>query len=255
MTKIEWTDETWNPVTGCTKISPGCKHCYAERMAHRLAGRCGYPEAPNEFKVTQHPDKLGEPYHWKKPRNIFVVSMGDLFHKDVPFEFVDRVLERICTTPQHTYQILTKRTDRAMKYFNLLENNGFVPENIWLGTSIENQAQVKERLKCLLLTQGVKRRFISAEPLLGPLNIEDYLNLPFDGIDWVIAGCESGPKRRPADIDWFRSLRDQCVRLAVPFFLKQMDVKGKVVKLPKLDGKVWKEMPVNEVKRQKGDGK
>jgi len=256
MTKIEWVrnddgsqGETWNPVTGCTKVSEGCRNCYAERMARRLAGRCGYPEAPHQFDVTLHLDKLDLPLRWKKPRMIFVVSMGDLFHKDVPNGLIFDVWDRMARTPQHTYQILTKRPDRmawAVNRIDQIRNPAFTwpLPNVWLGTSVENQAAADGRIPLLLQTPAAVR-FVSAEPLLGAVDLLQCGAVESDAvggvqgagyrefertletfvrnnIDWVICGGESGPGARPMHPGWARGLRDQCQQAGVPVFVKQM---------------------------------
>ena len=265
MTNIEWVKnadgtkgKTWNPVTGCTKVSAGCWNCYAERMAKRLAGRYGYPEQPNHFDVTLHEDKLGEPGRWKKPRQIFVCSMSDLFHGAVPFDYIGKVFGTIAEAKQHTFQVLTKRPDRMGEFLEGWQAVGqhflYVPSNIWFGVSVENQNEVCRIEKLVQISAAV--RFVSFEPLLGPVNFTDQEwwdwrysygfyppSIARKPIDWVIAGCESDPKRRPCDIDWIRSVRDQCVAADIPFFLKQMDIDGKVVKMPELDGRVWDQMP------------
>ena len=245
MSKIEWTDVSWNPVTGCTKISPGCEHCYAERMSKRLAGRFGYP-AENPFTVTCHPDKLDQPLHWKKPRNIFVCSMGDLFHEDVPEQFIWRCFLTMSIATQHTYQVLTKRPKTMAKMMriafssDLHVHSGPAP-NVWLGTSCENQDTANERIPHLMKTPAAVR-FLSLEPLLGPVDLDcinfgDNIavssgsvivasaagNQPFNPvIDWVIVGGETGPGARPMDPDWARDIRDQCKAAGVPFFFKAM---------------------------------
>lgn len=237
--KIEWTDAVWNPVTGCTKVSAGCKHCYAERMSKRLAGRVGYPEAPDNFKVTLHPDRLDEPLNWHKPRRVFVCSMGDLFHKDVPDNYVSDVLDVVgfSSCARHTFMILTKRPERMYKFF--AENPGPTIPNLWLGTSVENQPAADERIPWLLQTPAAVR-FLSCEPLLGAVNIENDLfgrhfvvtGPPRPGLlgpemnklpklDWVIVGGESGPGARPMHPDWALSLRNQCFQAGVPLFFKQ----------------------------------
>lgn len=238
MTKIEWADKSWNPVTGCTKVSPGCKNCYAERMARRLAGRCGYPEAPHHFNVTLHPDRLEQPLRWHKPRRIFVCSMGDLFHEDVPSWFLDDVFSQMFVCNQHTFQILTKRPMRMLRYW---KTKSYSPSsNVWLGVSVENQATADERIPILLRILATVR-FVSLEPLLGPVDISPYMlhpsrksldfnkmpgkgdgfTYPFTGLDWVIVGGESGPGARPMKPDWARNIRDQCQTAGVPFFFKQ----------------------------------
>lgn len=205
---IEWTEATWNPVTGCTKVSEGCKHCYAERMAKRLTAM-GNPRYANGFNVTLHPDLIDAPRKWAKPRKIFVNSMSDLFHKDVPLDFIQKVFQTMNETPQHTYQVLTKRPERAAELSSYLN---FTP-NIWMGTSVENQ-RVIERMDYLKKVPA-QIRFLSCEPLLGPLDLE------LSNIHWVIVGGESGPGARPMEADWVRSIRDQCHEQNVAFFFKQ----------------------------------
>ncbi|OKL37031.1 DUF5131 family protein [Domibacillus mangrovi] len=205
---IEWTEATWNPITGCTKVSEGCKNCYAERMARRLTAM-GNPRYVNGFNVTLHPDLVDVPRRWVKPRKIFVNSMSDLFHKDVPLDFIQKVFQTMNETPQHSYQVLTKRPERAAELSSHLT---FTP-NIWMGTSIENQ-RVIERMNCLKQVPA-HIRFLSCEPLLGPLDLE------LSNIHWVIVGGESGPGARPMEADWVRSIRDQCQDQQVAFFFKQ----------------------------------
>jgi len=254
-TKIEWCKESWNPISGCSKVSDGCKNCYAEKMAKRLAGRFGYPK-DDPFKVTFHPDKLNQPLKWKKPRKIFVVSMGDLFHKDVEKWMLDRIFDRIFYDgiSHHKFLILTKRPQNMYDYFNNLGLD--LPENVWLGVSIENQKAADERIPILLRIPAAVR-FVSVEPMLGSVNLklnDDYdpiggLRVNADMISWLICGCESGQNRRPTKIEWIVDLKNQCVNAGVPFFLKQMDVGCEVAKMPILDGKVWNEYPpVKELK-------
>ncbi len=232
-TKIEWVTDVWNPVTGCTKISEGCKNCYAERMAKRLHGRYGYPnERP--FDVTLHHDRLGLPASWKKPRRIFVNSMSDLFHDDVPFEFVDEVLRTAIATPRHTYMILTKRAERMAAFFKEFADRGYVGSPVlWFGVTVENQAQVEKRIPFLYQVPAAVK-FVSVEPMLGQINLTGYLSrrrgplLPRSFllwastrlIDWIICGPETGPGARPFDPAWARDLRDQCQSVVVPFFYK-----------------------------------
>jgi len=240
-TKIEWADAVWNPVTGCSKVSAGCAHCYAERMATRLAGRAGYPKE-NPFAVTLHPGRLDEPLHWRKPRRIFVCSMSDLFHPNVPDEFIKKVWNRMACAAWHTYQVLTKRPERMVSLLR-----GFLPlPHVWLGTSVEDQPTADNRIPHLLRCPAAVR-FVSYEPALGPVGLHSLAlsgakpsgfidalgnqsgefsfqshrigDLP--SLDWVIAGGESGPKARPAHPDWFRSVRDQCQAAGVAFFFKQ----------------------------------
>lgn len=240
-TKIDWCDEVWNPVTGCTKVSPGCANCYAARMAPRLAGRFGY-DKDDPFKVTLHSYNIDLPRKWKKPRRIFVCSMGDLFHKDVPYSFISRVWNTMIMCPQHTFIILTKRAERMAEF---VADGAFFAANAWLGISAESQLWLRARIEPLQRMPAAIR-FISYEPALGELyHLASYLKQ--HNINWFIAGCESGPKRRPAPHDWFRYARDQCQVANVPFFLKQMsanpDGTGKIIKMPELDGKVWAEFP------------
>ena len=275
-TKIEWAEETWNPITGCTPISPGCANCYAERMSKRLAGRCGYP-ADEPFRVTVHPDRLNQPFKWRKPRRVFVCSMGDLFHPDVPFEFIDRVFSIMALCPQHTFLVLTKRPDRMREYLTIVkpENAGqdwrrqlyfasgkdqrladgccfrWPLPNVRLGVTAENQEQADKRIPILLQIPAAVR-FVSVEPMLGPVDLQGVWNSPewfcpacdrevgaasvrYDEthdicgspvgsappqIDWVICGGETGPGARPMHPDWARSLRDQCKAAGVPFLFK-----------------------------------
>lgn len=270
-TKIEWCKnkdggqgKTWNPVTGCTKISPGCQNCYAERMSKRLRGRCGY-DADEPFRVTLHPERLEEPMRWRKPSMVFVCSMGDLFHDDVPDEFIHRVFATIGQCPQHTFIILTKRPKRMKEFIEDYyaykspsgdEQGVYVQPNVWLGVTAENQEMADKRIPILLQIPAAVR-LVSVEPMLGDIKIAGYLGWNGlrrmgDGllyrwvapkIDWVICGSESGPNRRPANIVWILSLKDQCVAAGVPFFLKQMEIGGRLVKMPKLEGKTWNEMP------------
>lgn len=222
---IEWTESTWNPVTGCTKISPGCKHCYAERMAHRLQ-LMGQPNYANGFKLTLHEHVVELPLHWKKPQTIFVNSMSDLLHKDVPFEFINKVFEVMGKAHWHRFQILTKRSDR------LLELNKDLPwmPNIWMGVSVENQ-DYTYRIDDLRKTKA-HVKFLSLEPLLGPLR-----KLNLKKMDWVIVGGESGPGARPMDEAWVLDIRDQCLNTHVPFFFKQWGGVNKKKKVGCLKGR------------------
>jgi protein gp37 len=208
-TNIEWTESTWNPITGCTKVSPGCKHCYAERMAMRLKAM-GQPKYANGFKLALHEDKLEQPLGWEKPSVIFVNSMSDLFHKDVPLTFVHKVFDVMRCASWHTFQVLTKRSRR------LLEPNPEIdwPSNVWMGVSVENQ-DYTFRIEHLRQTDA-QIKFLSLEPLLGPLP-----GLNLRGIDWIIVGGESGPGARPMAEEWVVDIRDQCLAAGVPFFFKQ----------------------------------
>ncbi|MEY2335683.1 DUF5131 family protein [Acidithiobacillus ferrianus] len=236
-TGIAWTNATWNPVTGCTKVSQGCKHCYAEREWGRLSVN---PKATayygREFTdIRCHPDRLTEgPIRWRKPRMILVNSMSDLFHEKVPFEFIDEVFEVINCSPMHTFQILTKRPERMLEYFQRSEIAWAVDEgpldNIWLGVSVEDQATADERLP-LLLQVPAAVRWVSAEPLLDSVEINFALKNRLDqhgnwrsgsGLAWVVCGGESGPRARPMHAEWARKLRDDCAAAGVPFFMKQL---------------------------------
>jgi protein gp37 len=228
---IEWTESTWNPLTGCTKISPGCKHCYAERMAKRLQAM-GQPNYRSGFKLTLHENALEKPLEWKKPQVIFVNSMSDLFHKDVPVEFILEVFDVMRRTHWHTFQMLTKRADRLEELSPRIE----WPENVWMGVSVENQ-DYTFRIDYLRKT-GAKVKFLSLEPLIGPLH-----NLNLKGIDWAIVGGESGPGARPLDPVWVTDIRDQCLKARVPFFFKQWGGTNKKKAGRMLEGRTWNEMP------------
>jgi len=247
-TKIEWTNETWNPVTGCTKISEGCKNCYAERMARRLASRYGYQEYPYHFDVTLHEDKLDQPYHWKKPRMIFVCSMGDLFHADVDFEYILKVWKVMAKNSQHTFQVLTKRPLQMFKFLECMFENYSPLPNVWLGVTAENQETAEGRIPWLLNSPAVVH-FVSVEPMLSPINLwkfatrEETFGSMYDhrgtyeyyqvatgikgtvkyheGIDWVICGGETGYGAREMKAKWAWSLYNQCKDAGVPFFFKK----------------------------------
>lgn len=266
-TKIEWTDAAWNPVTGCTPVSPGCAHCYARRMAKRLAGRAGYPAAPHEFDVTLHYDRLEYPLRWRRPRRVFVCSMSDLFHEDVPMRYINNVFEVMEQAKQHTFQVLTKRPQRMREYILWWENreqHEFRVANIWLGVTAENQELADERIPTLLDTHAVVR-FVSAEPLLSSISFDydsdichcgEYINahshfeghnpMPMtesflgNGIYWVIVGGETGPRARPMHPDWARDIRDQCIDAGVPFFFKRH---GASNSSRLLDGQEWSQYP------------
>ena len=289
-TKIEWVKNrdgsqglTWNPVTGCTKISPGCQNCYAERVSKRLRGRCGYP-ADEPFMVTLHPDRLEEPLRWRKPSMVFVCSMGDLFHEDVPRWIRFEVMDIILQAKQHIFLILTKRPANMKDFFEWYYTKaGRTTEtikNLWLGITAENQEMADLRIPILLQIPAAVR-FVSVEPMLSPVRLIlarryctncNYLHWSYNpagsgfvykevycpecgfaygyhspegnsSIDWVICGSESGQNRRPANTEWIRSLKNQCVDADVPFFLKQMEINGRLVKMPKLDGQVWDQFP------------
>ena len=242
-TKIAWTERTWNPVTGCTKISEGCRHCYAEVMAKRLQGM-GQKRYKNGFELTLHPEALNEPKKVKEPSMFFVCSMADLFHKDVPFEFVDEVMKVIEATPQHKYQLLTKRANLMHQYFTL---KGYVPDNVWVGVTLED-AKAKERLwylKDLKYTFDAKVTYLSCEPLLCDLGA-----FGLGGIDWVIVGGESGSQARKMSKEWVLNIQRQCAEQGVPFFFKQWGTWGEDgIKRNKkengclIDGQLYQEWP------------
>ncbi len=228
---IEWTDSTWNPVTGCTKISPGCANCYAERMARRLQAM-GQPNYTNGFRVTTHPHMLEKPLEWRQSQTIFVNSMSDLFHKDVPEDFIRRTFDIMVRADWHLFQVLTKRSRRLAAMAASLP----WPENIWAGVSVENEDYVSRMHHLRELPAAV--RFVSFEPLIGPLT-EPHL----DGIDWVIVGGESGPGARPMERGWVVAIRDACLEEGVPFFFKQWGGVRRKEAGRLLDGRTWDEMP------------
>lgn len=239
MSRIEWTERTWNPVTGCTKISPGCKYCYAETMSRRLQAM-GTPGYEDGFKISTHHHRLEEPRKRKKPTIYFVNSMSDLFHQQVPHDFIEDVFKVISDCPQHNFQILTKRPGRMARFFK----HRNVPDNCWLGTSVENQKHGLPRID-ILRSVSAKIRFLSIEPLL-----EDLGSLNLKGIHWVIVGGESGPKSRPMKEEWVERIRRQCHSQKVSFFFKQWGGWGADgIKRAKskngrtLHGKTWDEMP------------
>lgn len=228
---IEWTGSTWNPVTGCVKISPGCMHCYAERMAVRLK-LMGQPNYVNGFKLAMHEHALELPLKWKKPQTIFVNSMSDLFLKDVPTSFIKKVFDVMNHAKWHTFQVLTKRADRLQALSPELPWK----QNIWMGVTVEN-TDYTHRID-FLRESGAYIKFLSIEPLLGPIS-----NLNLDDIDWVIVGGESGPGARPMDPAWVLDIRDQCRSAGVPFFFKQWGGVRKKNAGRLLEGRTWNEMP------------
>jgi protein gp37 len=228
---IEWTEMTWNPTTGCDKISAGCKFCYAEVMSKRLHAM-GVEKYKDAFEVRMHPDALKIPYTWRSPKTVFVNSMSDLFHKDIPLAFIKQVFDVMNDNPQHVFQVLTKRSDLALKYSADLRWG----HNIWMGTSVENQ-KVLHRIDDLRKT-GAKVKFLSCEPLIGPLP-----NMNLEGIDWVIVGGESGPKARPMKEDWVLDILDQCKAADVKFFFKQWGGRNKKKAGRLLLDQTWDEMP------------
>jgi protein gp37 len=294
MTKIEWTDATWNPMTGCSKVSPGCANCYAERMARRLCAM-GQRNYAMGFRPQFHPHMLDKPLRWRKPRHVFVCSMSDLFHEAHSDEQIAAVFGVMAACPQHTFQVLTKRPERMVEWFRWYEGSSgagaselgavyaaadyvgsdiveqavaaWPIPNVWLGVTAEDQQRADERIP-LLLQVPAAVRFVSCEPLLeqvvlrpgewipplggGPkCNIFRPWEEPLPSLDWVIAGCESGPGARGADANWFRVLREQCQAAGVSYFLKQMMVpqagaKPKLAKIPALDGRVWDQRPTED---------
>jgi protein gp37 len=281
MSKIEWTDKTWNPVTGCTKVSQGCKNCYAERMYERFNGHGSFKN------VTCHQDRLTQPMKWKKPSMIFVNSMSDLFHEDVPFIFIDAVFSVMSDIDHHIYQVLTKRPQRMVEFFKWKRDEFGVPwqpkPNVWLGVSVEDQKAADERIP-LLLQVPAAVRFLSCEPLLGPVRLtqidadaaghKEYCTInaltgrhtdmarpceDVPSIHWVICGGESGPGARPMNPDWAQSLRDQCASAEVPFFFKQWgawspygDRVGKKKAGRILDGSTYDQFPGVSIPKKLG---
>lgn len=230
---IEWTDATWNPVTGCTKVSPGCKHCYAERMSLRLK-EMGQPNYQNGFSVTLHESILEKPLKWKKSKKIFVNSMSDLFHESIPSEFILRTIDIIRKAHWHTFQVLTKRSERLRSLDSIID----WPPNAWVGVSVECE-EYCFRVDDLRSTHA-PIKFLSLEPLLGPLS-----RIDLTGIDWVIVGGESGPKARQLKDTWVLDIRDHCVRASIPFFFKQWGGTNKKQAGRLLEGRTWDEMPTS----------
>jgi protein gp37 len=234
---IEWTQSTWNPLTGCSKVSPGCKYCYAELLSKRLKAM-GQPNYQNEFQLTLHENNLELPMKWKKPKYIFVNSMSDLFHEDVPIGFIKQVFEIMRNAYWHKFQVLTKRSERLAA----LESQLVWAPNIWMGVSVENQ-DYESRINDLKKTKAAVK-YISFEPLLGPIS-----NVNFESIDWVIVGGESGPKARPIQDEWVFQIRDSCINSNIPFFFKQWGGTRRKKSGRLLQGRVWDEMPVaNEMR-------
>lgn len=238
---IEWTDTTWNPVTGCSKVSPGCAHCYAETLTRRFQpGSLPWTPANAAANVRLHPERVDAPLRWRKPRRVFVNSMSDLFHEAVSDAYLDRVFAIMARTPQHVYQVLTKRPARMLRYLSGadgVEITGWPLPNVWLGVSVENQRWADERVPLLVQTPAAVR-FVSCEPLLGPLSLYEWLepgctpaclmasiapgHAHVSALDWVIVGGESGPKRRSLELSWVRVIREQCRRAGVAYFGKQL---------------------------------
>ncbi len=228
---IEWTETTWNPLTGCQKISPGCKHCYAERMSHRLRAM-GQPNYGNGFELTLHPRVLSAPLSWKRPQIVFVNSMSDLFQEEVPVSYIQEVFSIMRAASWHQFQVLTKRAERLEQLSDEID----WPDNVWMGVSVENQ-RYTSRIRCLSRT-GAHIKFLSLEPLLGPL-----WNLNLAGIDWVIVGGESGPGARPIQEEWVLNIRNRCRTSQVPFFFKQWGGVRKKRTGRILEGRTWDGMP------------
>jgi protein gp37 len=229
--EIEWTDTTWNPVTGCTKISSGCVNCYAERIAHRLKAM-GNKRYKNGFRITMHPDLVEIPMKWRTPRVVFVNSMSDLFHEEVPFDFIKKVFETMNKCPHHTFQVLTKRSKRLVEVSALLRWTS----NIWMGVTVEDSSNIFRIDDLLRSDASVK--FISCEPLIGEVHFPT-----FRGIDWVIVGGESGPNARPMKKEWAISIRDLCVEEGIPYFFKQWGGLNRKENGRILDGTIWNQMP------------
>jgi protein gp37 len=240
---IEWTQATWNPVTGCTKISPGCKHCYAERMSARLQAM-GVPQYRNGFSLTVHTTSIDIPLHWKQPRLVFVNSMSDLFHDEVPLPFIQQVFEVMVEASHHRFQVLTKRPETALRYAKNLP----WPDNVWLGASVES-AEYVYRVRTLAKIPA-RVRFLSVEPLLGRIP-----RLPLRGIHWVIVGGESGPGARPMREKWATEIRDRCRDRGIPFFFKQWGGVNKKRTGRELDGRTWDELPKSPRMRARCDNR
>jgi protein gp37 len=238
-TAIEWTDATWNPVTGCTKITRGCDYCYAARFAERFRGVPGHPFSQG-FDLTLRPERLRQPLKWRKPRMTFVNSMSDLFHKQIPQSFIDQVFDIMETADWHVFQVLTKRSSLMLGYLWRRYGGKRGPKHIWCGVSVED-AQASSRIEHLrTCLAGV--RFLSIEPLIGPIGTID-----LSGIDWVIAGGESGPGARPVHLQWVRDIRDQCMAHNVPFFFKQWGGLRPKSGGRELDGREWSDLPIARV--------
>lgn len=231
-TKIEWTDTTWNPMTGCTPVSDGCKNCYALKMANRLKAM-GNKRYLNGFNVTLHPDLLTEPLKWNKPRMVFVNSMGDMFHESIPIEYIQRVFSAMRTTSQHTFQVLTKRSARMLELSKSLP----WPENVWMGVTIESNKYLYRADNLRNIPAAVK--FLSIEPMISQVN-----DLDLTGIDWVIVGGESGQSARPIEEKWVINVRDKCTSSNIPFFFKQWGGRNKKKSGRILQGEIWDQFPL-----------
>ncbi|WP_035104130.1 DUF5131 family protein [Desulfohalovibrio reitneri] len=241
-TRIEVTEATWNPITGCSSVSEGCRRCYAARFAKRLAGRYGYPQE-NPFAVTVHSDLFGQPGAWRKPRHIFTCSMGDLFHADVPGEALQRVVRAMAENTRHTYMVITKRPERMAAFIRGLHSSlrALLKEILWLGVTVENQERAEERLPWLV-ENWPGLRLACVEPMLGPVDLSPWLGGE-RGLDWVICGGETGPGGRTMDPDHARGLRNACLEAGVPFYLKHFGGPDKKLTGRTLDGRTWDQMP------------
>jgi protein gp37 len=236
-TTIEWTDATWNPVTGCTKVSAGCDHCYAERFSERFRGTSGHPFEFG-FDLKLRPERLDQPLAWRRPRMIFVNSMSDLFHKEIPIDFIDQVFDTMEAANWHTFQVLTKRSSLMRKFLRRRYGSKRGPIHMWFGVSVEDGSK-KSRIHHLRDTPaGI--RFLSIEPLIGPMG-----KIELDGIDWIIVGGESGPRARPMHVDWVRELRDQSLAAGVAFFFKQWGGLRPKSGGRELDRREWSQFPKN----------
>lgn len=236
---IEWTDATWNPVTGCTKISPGCDNCYAARFSERFRGTPGHPFEAG-FDLTLRPQRLDQPLQWTRPRRIFVNSMSDLFHKGVPTAFVERVFDTMERASWHEFQLLTKRSSLMRDFLRRRYARRSPPSHVWFGVSVEDPLRLS-RVRHLQQSPATVR-FLSIEPLLAPIG-----PLDLTGIHWVIVGGESGPRARPMDPDWVRDIRDQCIRAGVPFFFKQWGGFRPSQGGRELDGRLWDQFPSRHI--------
>jgi protein gp37 len=232
---IEWTDATWNPITGCTKISAGCDHCYAERFSERFRGTPGHP-FESGFDLTIRPERLEQPLRWRQKRMIFVNSMSDLFHKEIPHEFIGRVFDTMERADWHVFQILTKRSSLMRNFLRRRYGSGRAPIHLWFGVSVEDGTKLSRIRHLHEAPAGI--RFLSIEPLIAPVG-----TLDLNGIDWVIVGGESGPKARPMHPDWVRAVRDQCEAAQVAFFFKQWGGRRPKSGGRKLDGREWNQFP------------
>jgi protein gp37 len=244
-TAIEWTDSTWNPVTGCTKISAGCDNCYAERFAERFRGTLGHPFEQG-FDLTLRPERVEQPLRWREPRMIFVNSMSDMFHKEIPKRFISRVFDTMERADWHTFQVLTKRSSLMRNFLRERYGSERGPAHMWFGVSVEDGTKLARVEHLRQTPAGI--RFLSVEPLIGPIG-----KLNLDGIDWVIVGGESGPRARPMHVDWVREVRDQCIANSVAFFFKQWGGLRPKSGGRKLDRREWSQYPKTNRRSPAGD--